>query len=128
MSRHAVERYNDEFKKLFERQLDAKRRDDGTLHKGAVAETEAEAAELLGVKPETVHAWLRPEGGKTSYACPKFRVDMYKLGLPPDISRISFHTRDALMESLSMLRSSGLMSEPSIKAFDRIARKLRKVA
>lgn len=122
MARHAVERHNEDFKKLFERHVASKE-----AGRGIVAETEQEAAELLGVTPDTIHAWLRPEGGKSAIGCPKWRVDMYRLSLP-ELSRLSDGARDEIIAGLRYLRGSGTMSPETVAAFDRLARKHKRAA
>lgn len=120
MGRHPVERNNDAFNELLERRIaalgDGRRRE-------VVKQATEEAAKMLGVTIHTVLAWCKPHGGKSAIGCPKWRVDMYKLALPPDVSRVSDKTREELLVGLRAVRDSGVMSDASVKAFDKLSRK-----
>lgn len=122
MSRHPVERHNDEFRLLFDRVVDT------FEGRGKVNTAMELSAKMLGVKPETIKSWLRPEGGKTSYACPKWRVDMYRLAIDKWFNLLSGVERKNIFISLKALRDAGIMSEPTAKAFDKLARAHKRVA
>lgn len=119
MPAHPVERHNEEFKMLFDRHVASL----GEDTENAVRTAMEQAGDMLGVNPETIKSYRRPEGGRSANACPKWRVDMYRVALPPEVSRIADTTRDEIISGLRYLRGSGVMSEETIRAFDNLVRR-----
>lgn len=110
-------RFNDEFRELFDKYVDSLElsRDKAPRQKAT-----KQIARKIGVSEHTVKSWLRPEGGKAAYACPKWRVDMVKLALPPEVTGLSLTERRLISRSLRQLCDMGVLSGSAAKAFEKI--------
>ena len=93
MSRHPTERHNDEFCKLF----DAFRE----VNDMPVGISQTRVSELLGVTVDTVRQWLKPTTSKNAIACPKYRVDAFKVVLGIKLSDLNDSQRARVMSMLT---------------------------
>lgn len=85
MSRYPTERHNDEFTKIWK----------------ASGLTKSQVSELIGVSLDTVKQWTKPVTTKNSVACPKYRVDAFKVALGIKLADLNESQRARVM---SMLR------------------------
>lgn len=97
MSRYPAERHNDEFIKLFALFRSKPEHAELTQQDAMVA-----VSELLGVTPWAVKSWVRPEGGRSAYACPKHRVDAFKVALGLKLADLNESQRKRVMEMLNI--------------------------
>lgn len=99
MSRYPAERHNDEFRKLF----DEFRR----LYDYPVGVAQVRVAEALGVSVDTVKQWMKPTTTKNAIACPKYRVEAFKIILGVKLRDLSDSQRERVMEILRYMGPPG---------------------
>lgn len=116
MGRPAIKRFNKEFREYFDRLADSLQE----LSEKPRTKAMDEAARMLGVSEHAIKSWLRPKGGKSSFACPKWRADMFKLALPQEVSGLSKTERKQLADTLITIRENDLMDPQAAKVFDKI--------
>jgi transposase len=88
MSRYPAERHNEEFIRLYK----------------SFGMTKLQISEALGVSYDTVRQWTKPLTIKSAIACPKHRVDAFKIVLGKKLANLSDSRRERVME---ILRASG---------------------
>lgn len=85
MSRHPADRYNDEF-------LEA-------LNKSGL--TYEQAADVLNVSLHTILAWLKPKTTRSSCACPRWRVELFRIAALDAIPSLTDDQRREIVSRLT---------------------------